>query len=93
MRLALDSQGVITAIYFLATTPAHQGFCKTTPRWVTSVHWCAGLAAVADQVVTGHLPQGFLLLHSLGGGTGSGLGTYLLGLMEVSISYGVPECG
>lgn len=26
--------------------------------------------------------QGFLLLHSLGGGTGSGLGTYLLGLME-----------
>lgn len=27
--------------------------------------------------------QGFLLLHSLGGGTGSGLGTYLLGLMEV----------
>jgi hypothetical protein len=30
--------------------------------------------------------QGFLLLHSLGGGTGSGLGTYLLGLMEVSQS-------
>jgi hypothetical protein len=29
--------------------------------------------------------QGFLLLHSLGGGTGSGLGTYLLGLMEVSL--------
>lgn len=28
--------------------------------------------------------QGFLLLHSLGGGTGSGLGTYLLGLLEVS---------
>lgn len=27
--------------------------------------------------------QGFLLLHSLGGGTGSGLGTYLLGIMEV----------
>jgi hypothetical protein len=27
--------------------------------------------------------QGFLLLHSLGGGTGSGLGTYLLGLLEV----------
>lgn len=27
--------------------------------------------------------QGFLLLHSLGGGTGSGLGTYLLGMMEV----------
>eukprot|EP00882_Tetradesmus_deserticola_P008036 GHRQ01008465.1.p1 GENE.GHRQ01008465.1~~GHRQ01008465.1.p1 ORF type:complete len:484 (+),score=208.82 GHRQ01008465.1:280-1731(+) len=26
--------------------------------------------------------QGFLLLHSLGGGTGSGLGTYLLGLLE-----------
>lgn len=29
--------------------------------------------------------QGFLLLHSLGGGTGSGLGTYLLGLMEVGV--------
>jgi tubulin epsilon len=31
--------------------------------------------------------QGFLLLHSLGGGTGSGLGTYLLGLLEVG------QCG
>lgn len=27
--------------------------------------------------------QGFLLLHSLGGGTGSGLGSYLLGKLEV----------
>lgn len=26
--------------------------------------------------------QSFLLLHSLGGGTGSGLGTYILGLLE-----------
>lgn len=26
--------------------------------------------------------QGFLLLHSMGGGTGSGLGTYLLGALE-----------
>lgn len=28
-------------------------------------------------------PQGFLLTHSLGGGTGSGLGTYLLSLLQV----------
>ena len=28
--------------------------------------------------------QSFVLLHSLGGGTGSGLGTYILGLLEVS---------
>jgi tubulin epsilon len=27
--------------------------------------------------------QSFLLLHSLGGGTGSGLGTYILGLLQV----------
>jgi hypothetical protein len=27
--------------------------------------------------------QGFLLMHSLGGGTGSGLGTYLLSVLEV----------
>ena len=27
--------------------------------------------------------QGFLLTHSLGGGTGSGLGSYLLGVLEV----------
>lgn len=27
--------------------------------------------------------QGFLLMHSLGGGTGSGLGTYLLRCLEV----------
>lgn len=27
--------------------------------------------------------QGFFLTHSLGGGTGSGLGTYLLSLLEV----------
>ena len=27
--------------------------------------------------------QGFLLMHSLGGGTGSGLGSYLLGVLEV----------
>lgn len=27
--------------------------------------------------------QGFLMLHSLGGGTGSGLGSYLLGRLEV----------
>lgn len=33
--------------------------------------------------------QGFLLLHSLGGGTGSGLGTYLLGLMEVRMQAGM----
>jgi tubulin epsilon len=26
--------------------------------------------------------QSFFLLHSLGGGTGSGLGTYILGLLE-----------
>jgi tubulin epsilon len=29
--------------------------------------------------------QGFLLLHSLGGGTGSGLGTFLLRLLEVCL--------
>ena len=28
--------------------------------------------------------QSFLLLHSLGGGTGSGLGTYILELLAVS---------
>lgn len=27
--------------------------------------------------------QSFLLLHSLGGGTGSGLGTYILGMLQV----------
>jgi tubulin epsilon len=27
--------------------------------------------------------QGFLLMHSLGGGTGSGLGSYLLSVLEV----------
>jgi hypothetical protein len=27
--------------------------------------------------------QSFLLLHSLGGGTGSGLGTYILGMLRV----------
>lgn len=27
--------------------------------------------------------QGFLLTHSLGGGTGSGLGSYLLSLLQV----------
>ena len=27
--------------------------------------------------------QSFMLLHSLGGGTGSGLGTYTLGLLQV----------
>lgn len=26
--------------------------------------------------------QSFFLMHSLGGGTGSGLGTYILGLLE-----------
>ena len=38
--------------------------------------------------------QGFLLLHSLGGGTGSGLGTYLLEMMQVSQSrvQGVDGC-
>ena len=28
--------------------------------------------------------QGFLLMHSIGGGTGSGLGTYLLSVLEVT---------
>jgi len=27
--------------------------------------------------------QGFMLMHSIGGGTGSGLGTYLLSVLEV----------
>lgn len=36
-----------------------------------------GLAEAADSL------QSFLLLHSLGGGTGSGLGTYTLGLLQV----------
>jgi hypothetical protein len=30
--------------------------------------------------------QSFLLLHSLGGGTGSGLGTYILGMLQVSVA-------
>ena len=29
--------------------------------------------------------QSFLLLHSLGGGTGSGLGTYILGMLAVRV--------
>lgn len=29
--------------------------------------------------------QGFMLLHSLGGGTGSGLGTYILQMLAVSV--------
>ena len=35
--------------------------------------------------------QSFLLLHSLGGGTGSGLGTYILELLVVSGGGGVDE--
>jgi hypothetical protein len=31
--------------------------------------------------------QSFLLLHSLGGGTGSGLGTYILGMLQVGPAW------
>jgi hypothetical protein len=32
--------------------------------------------------------QAFMLLHSLGGGTGSGLGTYILDMLEVCVCVG-----
>lgn len=37
--------------------------------------------------------QGFLLLHSLGGGTGSGLGTYLLSMLQVKSSASISGRG
>jgi tubulin epsilon len=37
--------------------------------------------------------QAFMLLHSLGGGTGSGLGTYILDMLEVRCTVGLSAWG
>ncbi|PHJ24824.1 tubulin gtpase domain-containing protein [Cystoisospora suis] len=72
-------------------------------------NWCHGYCAYGPQyrerlqeslhraLEQSESPQSFLLLHSLGGGTGSGLGTYILQRCEESVSkrgfYGTKRRG
>lgn len=54
-----------------------QGFCNHGPKYESSI-----LNAIRDMMEKCDSLQGFLLLFSVGGGTGSGLGSYLVKLLS-----------
>lgn len=71
-----DQQQFITDVSGAGNNWAH-GYCLYGPKYkdelVTKLHRAVEMC---DSL------QSFFVLHSMGGGTGSGLGTYILGLLE-----------
>lgn len=59
-----------------------QHLLEITPKFPTRPSIITLLQAVRRAAETCDSLQSFFLTHSLGGGTGSGLGTYLLSLLE-----------
>ena len=93
-------QGMLQATTSLHHTPPSQVQCSTvhlqTPTFVASPPLPSPvqyrdqiLEKIRCTVEACDSLQSFLLLHSLGGGTGSGLGTYILELLAVG--WGVGE--
>jgi len=54
-----------------------QGHCSYGPQYGAAIRECVRRCAETCDSL-----QSFLMVHSLGGGTGSGLGTYTLGLLR-----------
>jgi hypothetical protein len=67
------SKGVRAVQTVLNGTRRAHGFCEYGPKYRDSI-----LDRVRLTLEACESPQSFFLLHSMGGGTGSGLGTYLL---------------
>jgi hypothetical protein len=77
LRSLFEGTQLITDVSGAGNNWAH-GARLYGPRYRDSL-----LEAVRQQVERCDALQSFLLLHSLGGGTGSGLGSFLLALLQV----------
>lgn len=53
------------------------GYCEYGPKYGDAI-----LERVRTALEACESPQSFFVLHSMGGGTGSGLGTYILGQLH-----------
>lgn len=71
-----DAKQIVTDVSGAGNNWAH-GHCEYGPLYRDRV-----LQAVRRAVELSDSLQCFLLIHSLGGGTGSGLGTYILSMLE-----------
>lgn len=72
-----DARSMLTDVSGAGNNWAH-GFHVYGPQYRDSI-----LDLVRAEAEQCDSLQGFLLVHSLGGGTGSGLGSYLLSALEV----------
>lgn len=72
LRELFDAKQVVKDVSGAGNNWAH-GFAEYGPRYRAEI-----LDKIRREVEACSSPQSFFLLHSLGGGTGSGLGTYVL---------------
>ncbi|KAA0164931.1 hypothetical protein FNF28_03665 [Cafeteria roenbergensis] len=76
LRDLFDESQVITDVSGSGNNWAH-GFCEYGPQYGDAI-----LERVRTALEACESPQSFFVLHSMGGGTGSGLGTYILGQLH-----------